>query len=54
MLDEADIRKAARTNEGCEEMYWGKKLSAVRATLSEVDEAVVRDLLFDAWERLGS
>lgn len=52
MLAEEDIRAAVRRHpRACSEMWWGKKLSAVRVALANIDEQAVRDLLFDAWER---
>lgn len=53
MLDPEDIRSAVRTHPGlCEELWWGKKLAAVRVTLPDANEELVQDLLLDAWERL--
>jgi hypothetical protein len=40
-----------RRPDGCEEVWWGKRLAAVGVTLSHADEALLRDLLTDAWER---
>jgi hypothetical protein len=51
MVDEGGVRTAAhRWPAACEEVWWGKRLAAVGVTLSRVDEAVLRELLADAWE----
>ena len=51
MLDEDGIRTAVeRDPERCAEVWWGKKLSAVRVDLTRADEALLGDLLADAWE----
>jgi hypothetical protein len=50
MLSEEDIRAAvAEWPEWCEELWWGKKLSAVRVRLPDCDPVVVTELLEDAW-----
>ena len=50
MLDEEDIRAAvAEWPHWCEELWWGKKLSAVRVRLPDCDADVVAELLEDAW-----
>jgi hypothetical protein len=36
--------------EACSELYWGKRLAAVQVDLDAADEALVGDLLADAWE----
>jgi hypothetical protein len=52
MLDEGGILTALdRAPDGCEEVWWGKKLAAVGVTLSRVEPGFLRDLLADAWER---
>jgi hypothetical protein len=52
MVDEGGVRTAVhRRPDGCEEVWWGKRLAAVGVTLSHADEALLRDLLTDAWER---
>jgi YjbR len=54
MLDEPGIRTAVDTHpDCCAEVWWGKRLAAVRATLSVVDERLLFELLEDAWERKG-
>ena len=50
MLDEEDIRAAvAEWPDWCEELWWGKKLSAVRVRLPDCDADVVAELLEDAF-----
>jgi len=50
MLDEEDIRAAvAEWPDWCDELWWGKKLSAVRVRLSDCDADVVAELLEDAF-----
>jgi hypothetical protein len=51
MLDEAGIHTAAQDHpEICEEVWWGKRLAAVRVDLRAADEPLLTDLLTDAWE----
>ena len=51
MLDEDGIRTAVSAWPGlCEEVWWGKRLAAVRITLASADEAFLAELLGDAWE----
>jgi hypothetical protein len=51
MLDEAGIRTAVQTHpDVCAEVMWGKRLAAVRVTLSAADAGLLGDLLADAWE----
>lgn len=51
MLDEGGIRNAVETTPDlCEQVWWGKRLSAVGVTLSRVDHDFLRNLLEDAWE----
>jgi len=35
----------------CSEVYWGSRLAAVGVALPLADEALVKELLEDAWER---
>ena len=35
----------------CSEVFWGKRLAAVRVDLRRADAGLVRELLTDAWER---
>ncbi|MBV8954391.1 MAG: MmcQ/YjbR family DNA-binding protein [Solirubrobacterales bacterium] len=52
MLDEPGIRTAAQAHpDACTEVWWGKRLAAVRVALARADEALLRELLEDAWER---
>jgi hypothetical protein len=51
MLDEGGIRTAVDAHpESCQEVYWGKRLAAVRVDLRKADPALLADLLEDAWE----
>lgn len=51
MLDEDGIRTATQTHpELCEEVWWGKRLAAVRVMLKRADTELVAELLSDAWE----
>jgi hypothetical protein len=51
MLDEGGIRTAVEAEpEICEEVWWGKRLAAVRVDLTRVDAERLEGLLADAWE----
>jgi hypothetical protein len=51
MLDEGGIRTATQSApEICEEVWWGKRLAAVRVDLRRAEERLLADLLADAWE----
>jgi hypothetical protein len=51
MLDEDGIRTAIHdAPEVCEEVWWGKRLAAVRVDLARVDAKTLESLLADAWE----
>ena len=51
MLDEGGIRTAVHHNpETCEEVWWGKKLAAVRVRLSLVKPKALEQLFTEAWE----
>lgn len=51
MLDEGGIRTAIHdAPAACEEVWWGKRLAAVRVNLTRVDPQVLANLLADAWE----
>jgi hypothetical protein len=51
MLDEDGIRTAIHERPGaCEEVWWGKRLAAVRVELRRVDRDALANLLADAWE----
>ena len=51
MLDEGGIRTAIhRDPKTFEEVWWGKKLTAVRVDLRRVEAETLRELLEEAWE----
>ena len=51
MLDEPGIRTAVQRHpEACREVWWGKRLSAVRVDLHRAPERLLAELLRDAWE----
>jgi hypothetical protein len=51
MLDEGGILTAVHNEpETCEEVWWGKRLAAVRVNLRRVDAEMLESLLTDAWE----
>jgi hypothetical protein len=51
MLDEGGIRTAIESDpEACNEVWWGKRLAAVRVDLRHVDRRTLASLLEDAWE----
>jgi hypothetical protein len=51
MLDEGGIRMAVERDAGTfEEVWWGKRLSAVRVDLRRIDAAGLAELLEEAWE----
>jgi hypothetical protein len=51
MLDEGGIRTAIhRDPKTFEEVWWGKKLTAVRVDLRRVEPETLRELLEEAWE----
>jgi hypothetical protein len=51
MLDQPGILTAVQRNPGlCEEVWWGKRLSAVRVDLTGAKAELLADLLADAWE----
>jgi hypothetical protein len=55
MVDEPGILTAVQAHpEICAEVFWGKRLAAVRVTLSAADAALLTDLLTDAYERKSS
>lgn len=52
MLDEGGIRTVVESApDACEEVWWGKRLTAVGVTLALTDRDSLTDLLADAWER---
>ena len=51
MVDEPGIRTATEAHpEACSEVWWGKRLAAVRVTLPEAERELLTELLADAWE----
>ena len=51
MLDEPGIHTAVQAHSDvCDEVWWGKRLSAVRVSLANADDRLVSELLADAWE----
>jgi hypothetical protein len=51
MLDQDGILTAVHDHpETCEEVWWGKRLAAVRVDLDRVDVETLTGLLTDAWE----
>ena len=51
MLDEDGIRTAVESApDVCEEVWWGKRLTAVGVTLPLTDRGSLSELLADAWE----
>ena len=51
MLDHDGILTAAQSwPHACSEMYWGRRLAAVQVDLDAAEDALVAELLADAWE----
>jgi len=51
MVDEPGIHTAVQSHpDVCAEVWWGKRLAAVRVTLSAADAELLSELLEDAWE----
>jgi hypothetical protein len=51
MLDEGGVRTAIHGNpDTCDEVWWGRRLVAVRVDLRRVDAETLAELLADAWE----
>jgi hypothetical protein len=51
MLDEGGVLTAVDGHPGaCSEVWWGKRLAAVRVDLGRVDAETLAGLLADAWE----
>jgi hypothetical protein len=51
MLDEDGVRTAVhRRPQACAEVWWGKRLAAVRVDLRRAGPGMLADLLADAWE----
>jgi hypothetical protein len=52
MVDEPGILTAVQAHpDVCAEVFWGKRLAAVRVTLSATGSALLTELLTDAYER---
>jgi YjbR len=52
MVDEPGILTAVQAHPDiCAEVFWGKRLAAVRVTLSATASALLTELLADAYER---
>ncbi len=52
MVDEAGILTAIQAHpDVCAEVWWGKRLAAVRVDLRVADPDLLAELLEDAWER---
>jgi hypothetical protein len=52
MVDEPGILTAVQAHpDVCAEVWWGKRLAAVRVNLPRADADLLSDLLRDAWER---
>ncbi len=51
MFDEGGIRTATQSQpEICSEVWWGRRLAAVRVDLRAADEGMLTNLLTEAWE----
>ena len=51
MLDEGGILTAIEAKpKACAEVWWGKRLTAVRVDLRRADPSFLADLLAEAWE----
>jgi hypothetical protein len=52
MVDPDGILTAVQSHPGiCAEVWWGKRLAAVRVSLPEAEPSLLSGLLADAWER---
>jgi hypothetical protein len=52
MVDEPGIRTAVQAHPArCSEVWWGKRLAAVRVNLQSSDRELLSELLANAWER---
>jgi hypothetical protein len=55
MVDEPGIHTAVQAHpEVCSEVWWGKRLAAVRVDLTRADDGLLHEMLSDAWERKRS
>jgi len=51
MVDEPGVHTAVQAQpDACEEVWWGKRLAAVRLDLDRADDVIAAELLADAWE----
>jgi hypothetical protein len=51
MLDHDGIMTAVQSHpDACSERFWGKRLAAVQVDLDAAEDALVEELLADAWE----
>jgi hypothetical protein len=51
MLDEGGILEAMQAHpDVCEEVRWGKRLTAVRVDLGKADPEILSRMLLEAWE----
>ena len=52
MVDQDETAMAvAECPSGCEELWWGKRLSGVRVDLTHVDRELLTELLTESWRR---
>ena len=52
MVDEPGIQTYVQRDGGTfSEVWWGKRLAAVRVRLEAIDDEALRELLEDAWDR---
>lgn len=51
MLDEGGVVQAVQAHpDACSEVWWGKRLAAVRVALTHAKPAMLRQMLTEAWE----
>ena len=51
MLDEGGILTAVQEHpDACSEVWWGKRLAAVRVDVASVERGLLEQLLREAWE----
>jgi hypothetical protein len=52
MVDEDETAMAvAECPSGCEELWWGKRLSGIRVDLTKIDRELLTELLTESWRR---
>jgi hypothetical protein len=52
MVDEEETALAvAESPSGCEELWWGKRLSGVRVDLRSIDRDLLTELMTESWRR---